>query len=200
MLTVFSLIVLMLSIMIHEIAHGSVAQSLGDPTAKYAGRLTLNPLKHIDLFGTIFLPLTMMFFTMGQGPVFGWAKPVPVNPYNFRDQKWGEVKVSLAGVAANFLIALVFGIIIRFFPLPDFLLSLFSIVVFYNILLGLFNLIPIPPLDGSHVLFHFIPERFAHFKIVFQQYGMFILIFFIFFGFRFLEPIIYGLYNIIVGA
>ena len=200
MLTIFSLIVLMLSIMIHEIAHGSVAQSLGDPTAKYAGRLTLNPLKHIDLFGTIFLPLTMMFFTMGQGPVFGWAKPVPVNPYNFRDQKWGEVKVSLAGVVANFLIALVFGMIIRFFPLPDFLLSLFSIVVFYNILLGLFNLIPIPPLDGSHVLFHFIPERFAHFKIVFQQYGMFILIFFIFFGFRFLEPIIYGLYNIIVGA
>jgi Zn-dependent protease len=200
MLTIFSLIVLMLSIMIHEIAHGSVAQSLGDPTAKYAGRLTLNPLKHIDLFGTIFLPLTMMFFTMGQGPVFGWAKPVPVNPYNFRDQKWGEVKVSLAGVAANFLIALVFGMIIRFFPLPDFLLSLFGIVVFYNILLGLFNLIPIPPLDGSHVLFHFIPERFSHFKIAFQQYGMFILIFFIFFGFRFLEPIIYGLYNIIVGA
>jgi len=200
MLTVFSLIVLMLSIMIHEIAHGSVAQSLGDPTAKYAGRLTLNPLKHIDLFGTIFLPLTMMFFTMGQGPVFGWAKPVPVNPYNFRDQKWGEIKVSLAGVAANFLIVLVFGMIIRFFPLPDFLLSLFSIVVFYNILLGLFNLIPIPPLDGSHVLFHFIPERFSHFKIVLQQYGMFILIFFIFFGFRFLEPIIYGLYNVIVGV
>src|SRR6185436_493979 len=94
-IVIFSLAVLLLSVIIHELAHGYVAYSLGDPTAKYAGRLTLNPLKHLDLFGSIILPALLLIATRGQGPIFGWAKPVPVNPYNLRDQKWGSLKVAL---------------------------------------------------------------------------------------------------------
>src|SRR3989344_113257 len=112
MLTIFSLIVLFFSIVLHEVAHGSVALQLGDPTAKNAGRLTLNPLKHIDLFGTIILPLVLIL--TGSQFVVGWAKPVPVNPFNFRDQKWGSLKVSIAGPATNFFIAVLFGLAIRF--------------------------------------------------------------------------------------
>jgi Zn-dependent protease len=161
------------------LAHGSVANHLGDPTAKYAGRLTLNPIKHLDLFGSVLLPL---FLVIMGGPVFGWAKPVPVNPYNFRDQKWGELKVSLAGPASNLLIALIFSLAIRFLHLPNSLEALFSIIAIYNFLLAIFNLIPIPPLDGSWILFSFLPKSSARFRIFFQQYGMFILLFLIFFG------------------
>lgn len=101
-ITIFSLIVLLFSVMIHELAHGYVAFSLGDPTAKYAGRLTLNPLKHLDPFGSVILPLLLLLATGGQGPIFGWAKPVPINPYNFKDQKWGTLKVAISGPATNF--------------------------------------------------------------------------------------------------
>lgn len=180
MFIVFSLIVLFFSIVIHEIAHGSMALRLGDPTAKYAGRLTLNPIKHIDLFGTIILPLLLVI--MRSPFIIGWAKPVPINPFNFRDQKWGTLKVSIAGPSMNFLIAVIFGLAIRFIPLPEPVLLLFSIIVLYNFAWGLFNLIPIPPFDGSHILFTLLPERFAHIKLFLQQYGLFILIFFIFFG------------------
>ena len=101
-ITIFTLIILFLSVIIHELAHGSVALKLGDTTAKVAGRLTLNPLKHIDPFGTILFPLLLLIATAGQGPIFGWAKPVPINPFNFKDQKWGTLQVSLAGPATNF--------------------------------------------------------------------------------------------------
>jgi len=200
MLTIYTLIVLLFSIVIHEIAHGSVALKLGDSTAKYAGRLTLNPLKHLDPFGSFILPLLMLLFTAGQGPIFGWAKPVPINPYNFRDQKWGMIKVAISGPAANFLIAIIFGFLIRFFPLPITLSALFNIIIFYNLLWGFFNLVPIPPLDGSHLLFRFLPDRFFwRFKIILQQYGMFILILFVFFGLRLLIPLVFYFYQLIVG-
>ena len=120
MLTIiFVLIILLFSIVIHEVAHGSVAYSLGDPTAKNAGRLTLNPIPHIDPIGSILLPGVLILMSValgGGGIIFGWAKPVPINPYNFRDQKYGEVKVALAGPGANLLIALVFGLVLRFLP------------------------------------------------------------------------------------
>lgn len=180
--TIFVLLVLLFSIMIHEIAHGAVAYKLGDPTAKYAGRLTLNPLKHLDPFGSVVLPLLLLITTMGRGPVFGWAKPVPINPHNFKDQKWGELKVSIAGPAANFFIGILFALIIRFIPLPENLFIFFSIISVYNFLWGIFNLVPIPPLDGSHILFSFIPYKYSGFKASFEQFGVFILIFFIFFG------------------
>ncbi len=180
LVTIFSLIVLLFSIIIHEIAHGSVAYSLGDHTAKNEGRLTLNPLKHLDPFGSVILPL-LLFIT--RSPVlFGYAKPVPINPYNFRDQKWGSLKVAAAGPAANFSIAIIFGLLVRFLNLPESFSNFFIIITFYNILLGLFNLVPIPPLDGSHILFTLLPEKWANTKIFLQRYGFFILIFFIFFG------------------
>ena len=181
-ITIFSLIAFLFSVIIHELAHGYVAYSLGDATAKYEGRLSLNPLRHLDLFGSFILPL---FLYISNSPfLFGWAKPVPINPYNFRDQKWGALKVAIAGPISNFSIAIVFGIIIRFcvyfqiYPLVE----LFGIVVYLNILLGLFNLIPIPPLDGSWILFRFFPYKWEGIKIMLQQYGFFILIIFIMSG------------------
>ncbi|OGZ84929.1 MAG: hypothetical protein A2599_03180 [Candidatus Staskawiczbacteria bacterium RIFOXYD1_FULL_39_28] len=183
-ITIFSLIVLLFSVIIHELAHGYVAFSLGDPTAKYEGRLTLNPLKHLDPFGSVILPLLLLIATAGQGPIFGWAKPVPINPYNFKDQKWGTLKVSISGPLTNFGIAIIFGLLIRFLNFPQLLplMQLLSIVVFYNFLWGIFNLVPIPPLDGSWILFRFLPQGLEQVKNTLQQYGLFILIFFIFFG------------------
>lgn len=181
-LTIFSLIVLLFSIVLHELAHGSVALRLGDPTAKNAGRLTLNPIKHLDPFGSVILPLLLLLFTAGQGPIFGWAKPVPINPFNLRDQKWGTLKVSVAGPSMNFLVAIIFGLAIRFIPLPETLLILFSIIVIYNFAWGIFNLVPIPPLDGSHILFSFLPASFNNIKLFMHQFGLFILLFFLFFG------------------
>ncbi len=182
MTTIFILFILLFSIIIHEIAHGSAALALGDPTARDSGRLTLNPLKHLDAFGSIILPLLLLIATLGRGPIFGWAKPVPINPYNFRDQKWGSLKVALAGPAVNFAIALIFGLLIRFISLPQSLLVFFSIITVYNFAWGIFNLIPIPPLDGSHILFAFLGNRFSGLKILLQQFSIFILLFFIFFG------------------
>lgn len=146
-ITIFSLIVLLFSVIIHELAHGYVAYSLGDPTAKYAGRLTLNPLKHLDPFGSVILPLLLLLATAGQGPIFGWAKPVPINPYNFKDQKWGTLKVAISGPATNFGIAIIFGLLIRVLNMPSTVpfIELLGIITIYNFLWGVFNLVPIPP-------------------------------------------------------
>jgi len=184
-IAIFSLIVLLFSVIIHELAHGYVAHSLGDPTAKYQGRLTLNPLPHLDPFGSVILPL--LLFISGSPVLIGWAKPVPINPYNFTDQKWGTLKVSLAGPATNITLAVFFGLLLRFIPSAVFLavpglLIIFSFIVHINIILAIFNLVPIPPLDGSWILFKFIPDRFEKARLFLQQYGVFILIFFIFFG------------------
>jgi len=195
---IFTLVVLLFSIIIHEIAHGSVAFFLGDPTAKDAGRLTLNPLNHLDPFGSVILPLLSFLFT---GRIFGSAKPVPINSYNFRDRKWGELKVAIAGPLTNFLIALIFGLFIRFlFPiLPQTLLIFFSIITVYNLAWGIFNLVPIPPLDGSHILFAFLSESKSNIKLFLEQYSFFLLLFFILFGpdWIFLAAMI--LYSLITG-
>jgi len=195
-ITIFSLIVLLFSVVIHELAHGSVAYSLGDPTAKYAGRLTLNPIKHLDLFGSIILPLIL--FLLPGGIIFGWAKPVPINPYNLRDQKWGSLKVAIAGPISNFALALFFGLIIRLVPYSIFtanpgLLLVFTFIVQINIILAIFNLIPIPPLDGHWILFSLIGDRFVQLKVFLQQYGFFILIILIFFGG------LTGMYSIVIS-
>lgn len=197
----FLLAILLLSVVIHEVSHGWMANYLGDPTAKYAGRLSLNPLRHLDPVGSVLVPL---FLVLMRSPfLFGWAKPVPINPYNFRDQKYGSAKVSLAGPGSNLLIALIFGLAIRFLAeaiSAPALFSMFGFIVFINILLAVFNLIPIPPLDGSHILFTFLPSSTEHLKITLSQYGFFILILFIFLGgFRLLSPIIFGLYSLITG-
>lgn len=201
-ITIFSLIILLFSVVIHELAHGSVANSLGDPTAKYAGRLTLNPLPHLDMFGSIILPLLLLLATQGQGPVFGWAKPVPVNPYNLRDPKWGNLKVALAGPASNLALALVFGLVLRFLPYnmlftPPGLFLAFIVQI--NIALAVFNLVPIPPLDGSHIFLELLPRQFDAFKQFVQQYGLYLLLFFILFGMEFISPIIQFLFTLITG-
>ena len=180
----FLIIILIFSIVIHEVSHGAMANYLGDPTAKYAGRLTLNPIKHLDPIGSIILPLFLVIMAKltGGGIIFGWARPVPINPYNFRDQKYGSAKVALAGPGSNLALALVFGLALRFFPILDILpgLSLmFSYIVYINILLAVFNLLPIPPLDGSHILFTFLPYSMQNLKIILSQFGLFILLFII---------------------
>ena len=198
---IFLIIILILSVVIHEVAHGAAAFSLGDSTAKDAGRLTLNPLKHLDPIGSVLLPL---FLVLIRSPfLFGWAKPVPVNPYNFNYQKYGSAKVALAGPGSNLIIALFFGLVLRFFPetitaLPG-LSLMFSYIIYINILLAVFNLLPIPPLDGSHILFTFLPLKMEKIKIFLNQFGLFILIFVIFFLFDYIILFVRFIFNLITG-
>ncbi len=153
-----SLVILVLSVIAHEVAHGYAANSLGDPTARLAGRLTLNPLPHIDLMGSIVLPALLVFTS---SPIlFGWAKPVPYNPFNLKNHRWGETLVAVAGSTTNILLAIIFGLIVRFSPiigLDATAVSLATTIAFINLFLGLFNLIPFPPLDGFTVLRSALP-------------------------------------------
>jgi Zn-dependent protease len=160
-LSVFTIAVLIFSVILHEVAHGYAANALGDPTARLKGRLTLNPLPHLDLFGSVIIPGILVLTQAGI--LFGWAKPVPYNPYNLKNQRWGEAMVGVAGVATNLLIAILFAMVARFaygVGMGDFA-NLAEIVVLTNLSLGLFNLIPIPPLDGFTVLRGVLPYKLA---------------------------------------
>ena len=179
--------------------HGWMADRLGDPTAKNAGRLTLNPLPHIDPFGSILMPAILVLTNAGF--VFGWAKPVPYNPYNLSDQKYGSAKVAAAGPLANLIVALFFGLILRFAPITSPQLILFiQIIVFINLLLMVFNLLPLPPLDGSKVLAPFLPHAWQVRFAAMERYGIFIILLFVMFGFHFIIPIISFLFGLIVGV
>ena len=202
MISVFAIIIFLFSVILHEVAHGAMAERLGDPTARLAGRLSLNPLVHLDPIGSLLLPLLLIL--TGSNIIFGWAKPVPINPLNFRDRKYGSAKSALAGPGANIAVAVVFGLILRFAPLAGTsfgqnLASIFGLIVWINLLLAVFNLIPIPPLDGSHILFTFLPRGFDNLKLFLARYGFFILLFFIFFLFPIIIPIIEFLFSLIVG-
>lgn len=197
---IFAIAVLIMSVVIHEVSHGYTAYLLGDSTAKYAGRLTLNPIKHLDFFGSFLIP--MLTYLMG-GFIFGWAKPVPYNPYNLKSQKWGPAVVAAAGPAANFLIVAVFGLLLRFNAQFSFLsvslIQILSLIIFINLLLGLFNLLPVPPLDGSKLLFAVLPYKWQHIQYFLERFGFFILLFFIVFLWRFALPVILTLFNLITG-
>ncbi len=182
---IFFIIVLIFSIVIHEVSHGVMANILGDHTAKRMGRLTLNPIKHIDPVGSILVPILSYFASNGALP-FGWAKPVPYNPYNLRDQRWGEAKVAAAGPLSNIILAVFFGMIIRLASNGNLSLGapqieiLFTIVV-VNLSLAVVNLIPIYPLDGSRVFFSFFPFHMRHIQEFMERYWLVFIAFFLLF-------------------
>lgn len=155
------IVVVIFSIILHEVAHGYAADWLGDPTARYSGRLTLNPVPHIDPIGSIAIPGILAL--TGSSFLIGWAKPVPYNPYNLRSGKWGEALVGFAGPATNILIALFFGLALRFWggAMGDALADVAVMAVFANLSLAILNLIPIPPLDGSKILKSLLPYPLA---------------------------------------
>ena len=201
---IFYIVVLIMSIVIHEFAHGYMAYIFGDNTARLSGRLTLNPLKHLDPIGSVVLPLVLIL--MNAGFVIGWAKPVPYNPNNLRDIKKGTFLVAIAGVLANFIIVIIFGLLIRFAP---FLISpsiaapfyqITSIIVVLNLVLVIFNLIPIPPLDGSKILFSYLPARFRYIENFLERWGMILLLFFILFLWAKVSPLIYIIFHFITGV
>ncbi|MBI2024091.1 site-2 protease family protein [Candidatus Giovannonibacteria bacterium] len=201
---IFSIAILIMSVVIHEVSHGAVAYAMGDPTAKYAGRLTLNPINHLDPFGSILLPLmTFIIPTLlgGQGFIIGWAKPVPYNPYNLSNQRWGPALVGAAGPAANIIVALLFSIVIRFFALgiSQALVGILASIIFVNILLAIFNLVPIPPLDGSKVLFALLPNPYR-LQAMMEEYGLFLIIIFIFFVWPVIIPVVEFIFRLFVGA
>lgn len=198
--SIFYIAILVMSVVIHEVSHGFMAEYFGDKTARYAGRLTLNPLVHLDIFGSIILP-TLLVLTHAPF-LFGWAKPVPYNPDNLSNRKWGTMAVASAGVLANFFIATVFGILIRLTPmlgLPENFYLIGSEIVLINLALTIFNLIPIPPLDGSKILFSLLPYSFFEVTAFLERYSFILLILFIFYFSHILSPIVYGAFYLVTG-
>lgn len=196
---VFTVAVLIFSVVAHEVSHGYMAQYLGDPTARFAGRLTMNPIKHVDPIGSFLVPFITSLAPGGF--MFGWAKPVPYNPYNLRDQKWGEAKVALAGPLTNLSLAFVFALILRFAGVffTDSMLSLMHLIVLINIILAVFNLVPIPPLDGSKVLLTALPLRYRYIGDYLERYSLVLILVFAFFLWGYFLPIVDFIYLLMVG-
>ena len=190
MYLLITLPIILVVITVHECAHAFVADRLGDPTPRLAGRLTLNPIAHLDPIGFLMLVLVR----------FGWAKPVPINPYNFRNPKQGALFVSLAGPLSNFLFAWVLAIIYKNLPVGagDVIPMILTYAIWLNLGLAVFNLIPIPPLDGSHILEYFLPPHQMENFYQLQQYGFILLIMIIMFGSPILGAIIEFLYRLLV--
>ena len=199
---IFQIAILIMSVVIHEVSHGYAASMLGDETARYQGRLTLNPIKHLDFVGSFLVPAMAFFFG---GFIFGWAKPVPYNPYNLRPGRWSEAIVAGAGPASNITVALLFGILLRLgiangssWAGPAFI-QITSVIIFINILLAIFNLMPIPPLDGSKLLFAMFPDKLLQFRVFFDKYGLILVLIFIFFLWQFILPVVAYLFRLISG-
>ncbi|MFA6274140.1 MAG: site-2 protease family protein [Candidatus Paceibacterota bacterium] len=196
---IFYIAILIMSVVIHEVSHGFMAERFGDKTARMAGRLTLNPIKHLDIFGSILIPVILY---ISSGFVFGWAKPVPYNPNNLTNKKIGEIAVASAGVLANLCIAIFFGIILRFFVvlnLSEGFYFIISSIVIINLALAIFNLVPIPPLDGSKILFNILPNSAYVVVELLEKYSLIFFVVFIFFFSDFLLPILAFLYHLITG-
>ncbi len=185
-------IAILFAFTIHEYSHAQMADFLGDHTARHMGRLTINPIAHLDPMGALLILLVG----------FGWGKPVPFNPYNLRNQKWGPALVGLAGPGSNFIIAVIVGMILRFVEISNpMLIIFFSFFVWINILLGVFNLLPVSPLDGSHVFFTLFPNLRKGGGAVFLRGGiMSLLLAVLFMYFIGIPYICYPLFGLITGA
>jgi Zn-dependent protease len=198
---VFGVAILVMSVVVHEVAHGYAALFLGDPTARFAKRLTLNPLRHLDPVGSVIVPLILA--TVDPKFIFGWAKPVPINPYNLRG-RYGEAIVAFAGPLSNLLIAIAFGLMLRFLAplemLSDGAIALTVTLVSTNIYLALFNLVPLPPLDGSRLLLVFLPRQADRIRAFLDRYGLVLVLFFAFFFAQLLIPIATFLFRLIMGS
>jgi Zn-dependent protease len=206
---IFYVVILIMSVVIHEVAHGYTAYLCGDNTAYAQGRLTLNPLKHLDPFGSVILPLLLVI--LNAGFVVGWARPVPYNPDNLRNRRTGTMLVAAAGIVANLVLAVFFGILIRYefvfgiAPLglnpsviPPFY-KIAAIIVMVNLVLALFNLVPIPPLDGSKILFELLPVQWRPVLNFLERWGMLILLFFIIFLWTMVFPVIADMFFFLTG-
>src|SRR3989344_2189162 len=195
---IFQIAILIMSVVIHEVSHGYAASFLGDQTARYQGRLTLNPIKHLDFVGSFIVPSVAYFLG---GFIFGWAKPVPYNPYNLKPGRWSEAVVAAAGPASNIALALIFGLLLRagVTTSPAFI-QITSVIVFINILLAIFNLVPIPPLDGSKLLFAAFPDKLYQLRGFFEKYGLVLVLLFIFFLWQFIFPVIVLLFRLLTGV
>jgi Zn-dependent protease len=200
LLPIFYIIVILYSVTIHEVSHGLMANSLGDSTAKNLGRLSLNPLKHLDPFGSVLLPFFLFITT---GFAFGYAKPVPYNPNNLNDKKYGPVKVAIAGPLSNLILALLFGFSLRFMPdifSTSLVPELFSRIVLMNLVLAVFNMFPVPPLDGHWLLMTFLPARFNALKVYMYKNSFFIFPIFLIIFMFYVSPLIYWLFRLITGT
>ena len=197
---IFYIAILIMSVVIHEVSHGFMAEYFGDDTARDAGRLTLNPIPHLDIFGSIILPAVLV---LAHSPfLFGWAKPVPYNPNNLRNKKWGTVAVAAAGILANLMIAVVFGIIIRLTLGLNWQAGFYTItsaIVVVNLALAIFNLVPIPPLDGSKILFSLFPNSISSKIFQYEQYSLILLLVFIIFFSDYLYPILSFAFHLVTG-
>lgn len=198
---VFYIVILIMSVVIHEVSHGFAAYYFGDMTAKDQGRLTLNPLKHLDPFGSVILPALLVLSQTGF--VFGWAKPVPYNPNNLSNKRWGTMVVASAGIISNFALAIFFSIIIRVAPLlhitSQAFYSITAIIVLVNLVLAIFNLVPLPPLDGSKILFNLLPARFAHIERWLERYALVVFLFLVLFLWNFISPVITTFFRLLTG-
>ncbi len=200
--SIFYILILIISVVAHEVAHGYVAFKFGDYTAKMAGRLTINPIPHLDLFGSIILPIILV--VTNAGFLFGWAKPVPVNSANFAPgvRKRALFFVSIAGIVVNLLIAIFFSLIIRasaFFVISSSIIEISALIVFLNILLAVFNAVPVPPLDGSGILFSLLPDRFSRFEKLASAYTLPLFIIVVFFIWPVISPIVFWIFNLMTG-
>ncbi len=201
---IFSFLILVFSIVVHEVARGVAALWQGDETAKRAGRLTLNPISHIDPIGSIVVPLLCVVFP--GSVILGWAKPVPFNPYNLRNRRFGEALVAVAGPLSNIVIAVITGLCLRFAGQMGFadisegMRALLQITVVTNLALAVFNLVPLPPLDGSKILYSLFPQKMGEFVRMFERYGLVATILFIFLFIQVLDPVIIFLFRLIVGV